>query len=913
MANQEMTFDTGSETPGQKQPKGIKFGRLKQNHPRLDLGRMRMLHALYRGGNHLLSDNVVMDFVFGKIGDESDVVYHERRRRAFYENLFAMVINQISAGLAQDPCRLVQPEAPMPDIPVPGAPPKKPNPFAPEKDDAEKKPKNPFAKEEPEADEEADTDVAPVDPEGDTDRAEEDEEEDYFEDPDLQPQAGVAKKLAPEIDQYWIDLMQNATVRHDDGGSERTFDQVMRDICVEALTCGWSWYQVDLPKPTYDVKSVEPKEDDEEEEKPEKKPVEDQGEETAEEDAEAKEKAKKPFPKKEDAEEDDEEVVGSISLLDQEKAGDLNAYIATWPTDAITDWEEVDGRVLWVRTYECINLSLTPDAPRWPDKDAKRIHRWTIWTPECWEKYDIEETKEKPLSAWNDDAIVPVADTDKHTFGRVPWIRFDLCTPGTYLHVGDLIESLCRSYFNRSNGESWQWMQACFQQLYEFLAPEMAGIDTPISQAQQDPNRALKQRRAPGIVHVRGENDKAMYVAPNMSGADIGKAATQDLRDAVLRVTSQMALAQDTSGAMLRRSADSKKQDSVAQEIIMGAVGKRLLIGAMQAIKLCAIARGDDPEAAPELEGYTRFSVDDSTTLINDTVLLDAVDIPSATYQVERKYRVAASHLGDDVSPEKLKRIRMELEQSITQDQMGQAPGMGPDGAPVFDPSSGEIELDKDGNPIEKDLDEDGNPIEPAKPPAQGGKPPFGGGFPPKKKFGGKPPWMKKKFGGPRGRADDGPKKDGPAPGHQEKPWSCGPASLVSACETLGIIVSEARVRELSDADKDGTDEEQLLQAADALGLEAEVQHSGDAEESWDALTSAVADGLPCVLCVDQWDHWVTVVGIVGDRVVMLDSSNEKDNVDVNGVHFMTKAQLLKRWKHKGVEKSLYAIAFSKK
>lgn len=896
-----MSFDTEKtkdKTPGQKPAKGIKFGRLKQNHPRLDLGRVRMLHALYRGGNHLLSDSTVMDFVFGKIGDESDNVYNERRRRAFYENLFAMVVNQISAGLAQDPCRLIQPEAPLPEIPEPGA---KPSPFGEKEEEDGAKPKkpNPFEKEpDPEAEKDPE--------EGDPEVPEEDEEEDYFEDPDLQPQPAVAKKLAPEIDQYWIDLMQNATVRHDDGGSERTFDQVMRDICVEALTCGWSWYQVDLPKPTYDVKSVEPKEEDDEKEKP----VPEKKDDAEEDDEEKTEPGKKPAfpPKKKEEEEDDEEVVGSISLLDQEKAGDLNAYIATWPTDAITDWEEVDGRVLWVRTYECINLSLTPDAPRWPDKDATRIHRWTIWTPEGWEKYDIEETKEKPLTAWNDDTVVPLADSDTHTFGRVPWIRFDLCTPGTYLHVGDLIESLCRSYFNRSNGESWQWMQSCFQQLYEFLAPEMAGIDTPISQAQQDPNRAHKQRRAPGIVHVRGENDKAMYVAPSMQGADIGKAATQDLRDAVLRVTSQMALAQDTSGAMLRRSADSKKQDSVAQEIIMGAVGKRLLIGAMQAIKLCAIARGDDPETAPELEGYTRFNVDDSTTLINDTVLLDAVDIPSATYQVERKYRVAASHLGDDVSPEKLKRIRTELEQAITQDQLAKPdmpPGM--PGAPPFDPASGEIETDADGNPIEKELDENGVPIEPKKPPAQGGKPPFSGG---KKKFGGKPPWMKK-FG-PRGRADDGPKKE-PAPGHQEKPWSCGPASLVSACETLGITVSEKRVRELSDADKDGTDEEQLLQAAEALGLDAEVQHSGDAEESWDALTNAVADGLPCVLCVDQWDHWVTVVGIVGDRVVMLDSSNEAANVDVNGVHFMTKAQLLKRWKHKGVEKSLYAIAFSKR
>src|SRR6185437_14534452 len=84
--------------PNQAGPDGIKYSRLKRCHPRLNLGKIRILHALYRGGQHLLDDAEVMAYVFGKIGDESDLVYQERARRAFYENLFAMVVNQVSAG-----------------------------------------------------------------------------------------------------------------------------------------------------------------------------------------------------------------------------------------------------------------------------------------------------------------------------------------------------------------------------------------------------------------------------------------------------------------------------------------------------------------------------------------------------------------------------------------------------------------------------------------------------------------------------------------------------------------------------------------------------------------------------------------------------------------------------------------------
>lgn len=619
--------DQIQDSPKQSTTGGITYGRLKRCHPRLNLGRVRVLHALYRGGVHLLGDDAVMDYVFGKIGDESDQIYNERKRRAFYENLFALVVNQISAGLAQDPCHIAQAKSGKPE-----------------------------------------------------DAAD-----------------------ASSMDDYWPELMKNASVNDDDGSEQRTFDQIERDTVVEALTCGWSWSQVDLPAT--------------------------------------------PSP-------DDPDVDAPNSLNEQEQSGGLRAYVVTWPTDAVTDWEEINGKLIWVRTYETITQSLDPSSPRWPDKGGVRVHRWTIWTPGDWTRYEIEETQENPLSAWNDDRSIPKTGAGSHSFGRVPWIRLDLCSSGTYLHVGDLIESLCRVYFNRTNGESWQWTQNCFQQLYEFLAPEMAGIDAPISNAQMDPSRAKKQRRAPGVVHERGEGDRAEYVAPDMSGADIGAKATQDLRDAILRVTAQMALAQDTSGAMLRRSADSKAQDSIPQEIVLGAVGKRLLIHANQVAKLCAIGRGDDPDDAPLLEGYERFDVDDASNLINDTVLLDAVDIPSARYQVEAKFRVAVAHLGDNADQDVLSEIREQLESAITQDQI-ENPPMPPElaAAAGIDPNDPDADPD---DPDAQAKNPDGTPAQPAgKPNPFGGKP--AGGKPPpfgKKPGGGKPPFgggaPKKKFPFPK-------------------------------------------------------------------------------------------------------------------------------------------------------------------
>ena len=161
----------------------------------------------------------------------------------------------------------------------------------------------------------------------------------------------------------------------------------------------------------------------------------------------------------------------------------------------------------------------------------------------------------------------------------------------------------------------------------------------------------------------------------------------------------------------------------------------------------------------------------------------------------------------------------------------------------------------------------------------------------------------------PQGRGGKGD----PNPGHQEKPWSCGPASLVNVCSALGMDVSEKHVRECSDADKDGTDEEQLMTAASELGLSHVASCYASVDAAWQKLVQSVDEGSPCILCVDKWDHWVSVVGVVGDRVVMLDPSNEKDNVAINGVHILTKSQLVQRWKNKDVDRCFYMIAFEKK
>lgn len=554
----------------------IKFKRLKQTHPRLNLDKVEILQALYKGGQHLLGNQKVMRLVFPKYTYESEAVYQERIARAYYENVFAMVINQISAGLAQDPAD-----------------------FSPQgEEDAIAKQTEQQAP--PEEEEELDLE------DDEDDELDEDDEDDWDEEdsaPEVKPP--VVELKMPELDPYWADLLENATALSEDGTGQRTFDQVVRDICVEAMVTGWGWAQCDLPKPTEQRNT----------------------------------------------------------LGEQEAAGDLRAYIVPWPTNQVIDWSEKEGRIQWLRTYVCE----CPDDDPAADRDTK-VHRYTLWDAKGWTLYEIIESRDNPLP--NDEMLIVPKDHGTHSFGRTPWIRFEVVTKsGSHLHIGDIIESLCRQYFNRQNGEAFQWTQYNYQQLYEFLGPEISGVDSIVSEAQQDPGRASR-RRAPGVVHVRGNEDRAEFIGPNMGGAAAGAQAQADLRDAILRVVAMMALAQDTSGAMLRRSAASKKQDDVAKEILLGAIGKLLLIFAKSVVKLLGAGRKDSEEDLPEVSGYERFEITDPEQMLNLAVIAESANIPSAEYQIEMKYQAALAHLGDNVTPEKKALILAQLRQSITQDQM---------------------------------------------------------------------------------------------------------------------------------------------------------------------------------------------------------------------------------------------------
>lgn len=507
-------MEQASEAPVASSARAIKYGRLKKHHPDYDPKYLRNVLALHRGGRALLKNKEVMEELFPKFLGETAASYEERKRRAFYVNHFASVINFIIAGLAQDPLRL------------------------------------------------------------EPDEKKEDEQ--------------------AELPEFWAELVENAgaptTKRH-------TIDQLMRQVVRDALVCDWSWVLCDLPRPM---------------------------------------------------------DVAPVSLADQEAAGLLKGYFVHLSALSVVDWEERGGQLQWIRTYECTTPAATPSADR-----NVTVHTYRVWDAVGWARYEVlvEKGKQPPP----DDTMIAPIEEGEHSFGRVPVVRF-LLDEG--LRAGDMLYSLAVEYLNQSCADSWSRFQDGNQQLYEFQGAEIPGVDTPIGTAQQDTERGKKGRRGPGTVQIRGADDDAKYVGPDMGGSDVKQKALSELKDDIYRITGQMALSQDTSGAMIRRSGESKKQDATATEVVLGALGAWERSSAQASIELLAIGAAQSPP--PTVAGAERFDVQDAAALIEQTAVVDTLDIPSATFHQEKAMRVARSYFGDDISEAKLAEIEKELKTTIT-------------------------------------------------------------------------------------------------------------------------------------------------------------------------------------------------------------------------------------------------------
>lgn len=140
-----------------------------------------------------------------------------------------------------------------------------------------------------------------------------------------------------------------------------------------------------------------------------------------------------------------------------------------------------------------------------------------------------------------------------------------------------------------------------------------------------------------------------------------------------------------------------------------------------------------------------------------------------------------------------------------------------------------------------------------------------------------------------------GPHRPGFYP--QPNEWTCGPFALKHAMVTLGRAVEAVEIANTARTHWwSGTNEIRLARAARSFDCDLVLERSRHAEEARKRLVKHLREQVPVLLCVDEWTHWITVVGVEGRRFLVIDSEQDP----VLTIH--TWPQLRARWCYRDVD-----------
>ncbi len=367
------------------------------------------------------------------------------------------------------------------------------------------------------------------------------------------------------------------------------------------------------------------------------------------------------------------------SEKEQAEAGALDAYACAIDPECVVDWETDDtGALLWALVkYETKKRSGITE-----DRNLV-TETFMYYTREAWAKYEITyKEDEKP----KDGTEVPKVGEGAHTFGEVPLIHMEI--PDGLYAMGK-IHSIAVAHFNKRNALSWAEYKTLFP-----VPVASLGASDPLNSISDDDARA-HQKHGPGYMRVLAEKDRLEYFSPDAAPFAHASADLDKLRDEMHRVLHAMAMSVDNSGAALQRSADSKAIDAAMTAVVLRALGSYLREHAQEIYRLTGLGRKDG-EIKWKPVGLEEYDDTTSGALIEQAMTLEAVRIPSKTFQVHYKFDIAKRLLGKSADEEELKKVKSELESNISNE----------DFAMPMDPNKVKLEMagmgDKGGDKTDK-------------------------------------------------------------------------------------------------------------------------------------------------------------------------------------------------------------------
>ena len=123
--------------------------------------------------------------------------------------------------------------------------------------------------------------------------------------------------------------------------------------------------------------------------------------------------------------------------------------------------------------------------------------------------------------------------------------------------------------------------------------------------------------------------------------------------------------------------------------------------------------------------------------------------------------------------------------------------------------------------------------------------------------------------------------------------YQCGPFALKYALVMLGRFENEREIAKRAGSTWwYGTDEIGLAKAAKTYDCRMKYFRRETPDEAIKVLSNHLKSGYPCILSVDNWEHWFTVINEQQGKFIVVDSGLDKVIV------IYSARQLTKRWKY---------------
>lgn len=351
------------------------------------------------------------------------------------------------------------------------------------------------------------------------------------------------------------------------------------------------------------------------------------------------------------------------SAQDEEDIGALRAMAIPVEPESVIDYEcDPGGSLVWALV--CFRSQSREDLNSGRDVVTEN---YTFYTRDTWERYTVKYKISEPPQP--EDEIARKTG-GSHTFGRVPLVRLSLPHG---LWAMDKLHNVCKEHFNRRSALSWAHYRACWPILGAFLAPEIGkGGEIP-AEVGQDPGRADNQVYGLGRILKFGAGDELKYISPDPAIFGAGLADVEHIRDEIHRVMHSMAMASNTDTA-IRRSGKSKEMDRSDSQIVLaklGEIGRKFVRDIYEGVR----AGRKDPEYELAVHGMQVFDTASLSDVVEDASIIDALRIPSQTFQQIRIFNTAKRIVAGIATPEQLKAIEEELEKNVTAEEFaGNAP-----------------------------------------------------------------------------------------------------------------------------------------------------------------------------------------------------------------------------------------------